>query len=201
MDRTGAAAFAELDVVVDVGAIVTLAIMFAVEVPRGGPYRFGTANDALGAAHHALLAPVVVALARELPPGPARDVLTPVALASCAVGAASSALLVARVLPFRASTALSLVAMAGQGAWVWAAGGHLRSRESSRALGELGRAIGAGTAVGAALAGLGALLPHGRARRLVLVTAGVPAAAAWLAWPVWLHLAARHLRREPSTSR
>lgn len=199
MDREGAAACAELDVVVDVGAIVTLAIMFAVEVPTDGPYRFGTANDALGAVHHALLAPVVVALARELPPGPARDVLTPVAVASCAVGAASSALLVAGVLPFRASTALSLVAMAGQGAWALAAGNRLRTQESSRALGELGRAIGAGTAAGAALAGVGALLPQGRARRALLVSGGVPAAAAWLAWPVWLHLAARHLRRTATT--
>lgn len=199
MDREGAAAFAELDVVVDVGAVVTLAIMFAVEVPKGGPYRFGTANDALGAVHHALLAPVVVAIARELPPGPARDVLTPVALASCALGAASSALLVVRVLPYQPSTVLSLVAMVGQGAWALAAGNRLRSEESSRALGELGRAIGAGTIAGAALAGVGALLPRGRARQALLVTAGVPAAAAWLAWPVWLHLAARHLRR-PSTA-
>lgn len=193
--RDVAATCAQVAVGVDVAGAVALGLMFALEVPTGGPYRFGTTNDVLGAVHNALLVPVVTAIADELPPGPVREVYTPVVLGSCAVGAASSALLVARALPFTPSTVLSVLAGAVQSTWLLATSRQLRSQAESRALGEVGRAIGVGTIAGGAVAGVGALLPHGNpARRALLVTGMVPGAAAWLAWPAWLHLAARYLR-------
>ncbi len=197
MRREVAATSAAVDVGVDVAAVATLGLMFAIEVPKGGPFIFGTTNDALGAVHNVLLAPVVAEISGELPPGPVRQVLAPLALASCAVGAASSALLVARVLPFRPSTALSIAAITVQSAWLLGVSGHLRSQPAGRGAGEVARAIGAGALAGGAVAAVGAVLPRdSRARRVLQVAGGAPAAAAWVAWPVWLHLAARYLRSE-----
>jgi prepilin signal peptidase PulO-like enzyme (type II secretory pathway) len=189
-----AATSAAVAVGVDVAAVATLGLMFAIEVPKGGPFIFGTANDALGAVHNVLLAPVVAQVSAELPPGPVRQVLVPVTLTSCAVGAASSALLVARVLPFPPSTALSIAAITVQSAWLLGVSGHLRARPMGRRAGDVARAIGIGTLAGGAVAAVGALLPRGsRARRVLLVAGGAPAAAAWVAWPAWFHLAARYL--------
>lgn len=196
-----AAVAADVAVPVDVAAIATLGLMFAIEVPKGGPYPFGTTNDVLGAVHNALLLPVVAELSAELPPGPVRQVLAPAALASCAVGSASSALLVARVLPFAPSTALSIAAITVQSAWLLAVSGHLRSQPAGRPAGDVARGIGAGALAGGAVAAIGALLPRGsHARRVLLVAGGVPGAVAWLAWPVWLHLAARYLRARPNVA-
>jgi len=200
--RDLAARAADVAVPVDVAAIATLGLMFAIEVPKVGPFIFGTTNDALGAVHNVLLAPVVAEISGELPPGQARQVLAPLALASCVVGAASSALLVARVLPFRPSTALSMAANGVQAAWLLGVSGHLRSRPTGRRAGDVARAIGIGTLAGGAVAAVGALLPReSSARRAVLVAGAVPGSVAWLAWPLWLHFAARYLHApDPRTT-
>ncbi len=198
MRRDLVATAADVGVAVDAAAAATLGLMYVIEVPRGGPYLFGTTNDMLGVVHNALLFPVVAEVSAELPPGPIRQVLAPVTLASCAVGSASSALLVARVLPFAPSSALSIAAITVQSAWLLAVSGHLRSQPTGRTAGDLARGIGVGALAGGAVAAIGALLPRGsRGRRVLLVAGGVPGAVAWLAWPVWLRLAARYLRAQP----
>lgn len=187
---------------VDGAAIVALGLMYAIEVPRGGPYVFGTTNDLLGVVGQVLVMPVMAEVAAELPERRARDTLLGAGLVGCAVGAASGALLVARVLPFAPSTVISLAAMEVQAAWMLVAGARLqRTRAFPGGLARLGRAIGGGMLVGGAIAGSGLLIPRDSRVRRAVVGAGVaPGAAAWLAWPIWLHLVGRHLTSTPRPS-
>jgi hypothetical protein len=174
---------------------VSLALMFGVETPRGGPYVFGATNDVLGVAFDVLAIPVFAELSADLPDGPVRRLLAPAVLAASGTAAASGALLVARVLPFAPSTAVSVAGMEVQAAWLLLAGRQLRDAGAPRDVGALGAAIGAGMLGGALVAGLGLLFPRTSAGRRVLFYAGAaPGALAWALWPLWFHRVARYLR-------
>jgi hypothetical protein len=203
VDRDGAARCARIASGTATGGLVTLAAMFAVEVPKGGPFIFGTTNDALGVASNVLFLPVFAHLGAELPAGPARDVLLPVTLGATVLGAASGALLVARVLPFAPSTVLSMAAAETQAVWMLVTHDRLlRLQGFPQRLGRLGRAIGAAMLSGSVVAGLGLALPRGStARRVAFIAGAVPGVAAWAAWPAWLQLAARHLEGPPAAAR
>ncbi|TRW43241.1 hypothetical protein FJ693_18375, partial [Georgenia yuyongxinii] len=141
---------------------LALGLMFAIEVPTDGPFHFGLTNDVLGAAFNLLVIPVYTELGSELPPGPTRDLLLPAAIGAGAVGAASGALLVARVLPFAPSSALSTAAIAVQAVWMFVSNDRLLRRpDFPRRLGRLGRAIGAAQLLGGAVVGAGLALPRG----------------------------------------
>jgi hypothetical protein len=149
----------------------------------------------LGVAFNLLVIPVYTELGSELPPGPARSFLLPAAVGAGAVGAASGTLLLARVLPFAPSSALSTAAIAVQAAWMLVSNDRLLRRpDFPRRLGRLGRAIGAAELLGGAVAGAGLALPRGSlGRRAAFVVGGLPGVAAWALWPAWFHLAARYL--------
>ena len=202
VDRAGAARCARVAGGTATGGLVTLAVMFAVEVPKGGPFVFGTTNDALGVVSNVLFLPVFAHLGSELPAGPTRDVLLPATLGATVLGAVSGALLVARVLPFAPSTVLSMAAAETQAMWMLVAHDRLlRLPGFPRRLGRLGRAIGAAMLSGSLVAGLGLALPSGSlARRVAFIAGAVPGAAAWAAWPAWLHLAARYLDGPPAAA-
>ena len=65
-DRTAARAAYAAAGLGAVGA-ATLGAMFAVEVPRNGPYVFGTINDATGALFNLAAVPVILQVHRRLP--------------------------------------------------------------------------------------------------------------------------------------
>lgn len=203
MDRAQAATCARVATGTTTAGWVTLAAMFAVEVPKGGPFIFGTTNDVLGVASNVLFLPVFAHLGSELPAGPTRDVLLPATLGATAVGALSGALLVARVLPFAPSTAISMAAAEAQALWMLVAHDRLLKLPGfPRPLGRLGRAIGAAMLSGGAVAAVGLAFPAGSAaRRMAFIAGALPGVAGWIAWPAWLHLAARYLDGAPASGR
>lgn len=174
---------------------VTLGAMYAVEVPRGGPYVFGTISDATGAAFNVLAIPVILQVHRRAPRAAWTGPVTWIAVSACAAGAASSALLVLRVLDFNTSTAVSVASISLQGAWFLAMNTRLRRVEDyPRSLSGLGRFIGGGMLVGLAMAAAGFSLEQPGWLRTALMAAGAAAAgSAWLAWPYWYYRAGQYL--------
>ncbi|MFD1504261.1 hypothetical protein FE374_04240 [Georgenia yuyongxinii] len=195
LSRRRAATCADAAAGVGTTSGLALGLMFAIEVPTDGPFVFGATNDVLGAAFNLLVIPVYAELGSELPPGRTRDVLLPAAIGAGAVGAASGTLLVARVLPFAPSTALSTAAIAVQAVWMLVSNDRLLRRpDFPRRLGRLGRVIGAAQLLGGAVVGAGLALPRGSlGRRAAFVVGGLPGVAAWALWPAWFYLAARYL--------
>jgi hypothetical protein len=175
--------------------VATLGVMFAVEVPRNGPYVFGTINDATGALFNLAAIPVILQVHRRLPRTVASEAGKWVVTASCAAGSASSFLLVARQLDFKSSTAISVAAMTVQAGWfllahraLLASGGYPQN------LARLGQAIGGSLLAALPVAGLTAVEQLPRWVRYGVGGAGVAAgAAAWVAWPYWYFLAGRQL--------
>lgn len=174
--------------------VVTLGAMFAVEVPRGGPFVFGTINDATGAVFNVLVMPVILQVHRQVPPAKWTGPVKWITVAACAAGAASSALLVFRVLDFQSSTAISVASITLQGAWFFLIHSRLRKVEEYPGnLSRLGRFIGAAMLVGLPVAGAGYALQGPEWLRMALMGAGVSAgAAAWVAWPYWYFRAGQH---------
>src|SRR4029453_442821 len=106
-----ASRFAYAAAAVGVAGVATLGAMYAVEVPRGGPYVFGTINDPTAAEFNVLVIPVILQIHRRVPPAPWTEPAKWIAVAACAAGAASSSLLVLRVLDFGPSTAISVASI------------------------------------------------------------------------------------------
>lgn len=175
--------------------VATLGAMYAVEVPRNGPYVFGTINDAVGGMFNLAVIPVIIQLHHRLPTSPRWKAGKAVVLSACAAGSASSFLLVARKLDLGPSTAVSIAAMTVQGAWLLVANRELlESSGYPLKLGKLGVAIGVGLLCALPVAGLAFAeqLPHWLRWGVggIGVTVG---AAAWVAWPYWYFLAGKHL--------
>ncbi len=123
-DRTTAALAYSAAAVGAVG-VATLAAMYAVEVPKGGPFVFGTINDATGAVFNLLAIPVILQIHKRIPATPWSEPLKWVTVAACAAGATSSTLLVLKVLEFGPSTAISVTAIVIQGLWFLVANNNL----------------------------------------------------------------------------
>ncbi|MGO4145918.1 hypothetical protein AB4Y77_12625 [Paenarthrobacter sp. YAF11_1] len=193
-DRS-AAVFAYSAAAVGVTGVVTLAAMYAVEVPRGGPFVFGTINDATGAVFNILVIPVILQVHKRLPKAPWTEPLKWITVAACAAGATSSALLVLKVLAFEPSTAVSVAAITTQAAWFLTANNKLRTVEGyPLGLARLGRFIGGALVIGLPVAGLGFLIPGPEWLRFAIMGAGVLAgASAWIAWPYWYFKAGKFL--------
>ncbi len=186
---------------VGVAGVLTLALMYAIEVPKGGPYVFGAINDITGGLYSLGTIPLLLQLGRTGAPSEGWRRLTQGAAVAGGVSAASSFLLVAKVLPFAPSTAISVLAMCVQA--VWLLGFGRRNRGSARfpsGVLTLARAIGTGTLVGLPIAGVGMLLPRKSVPRMVVLSVGIAVgAAAWVSVPAFWFAVARHLsgRRGP----
>lgn len=172
-----------------------LIIMF-VSLARGGSAApWGPINDLLGAAGNVLLATLVPRISRRAARTSRTRGFVQLTTVSCLVAAASGVLLVARVLPFEPSTAISMVAIALQAAWMaWLNTAWSRDPRMPRTIWRAGTTIGYGLVAGLALTGASFLFPWGSApAKAFLIPGGAIAGALWLAWPLWFVLLGRHL--------
>lgn len=165
-----------------------LVAFYALEVGRAPvlPVSLGTLNDLVGALGTALMIPVVLAF------GPRW--VRRLGLAATGVLTAAGPLLVFGVLPFAVQLPIVLAAFVVLAAWIL-----LTSRQSDAALPRsvtrLGVLCGGGVLAGAAVVGLGFVLPAMSWPQLVAFgIGGVPAVLAALAIPVWFLSLGRALR-------
>ena len=162
----------------------------------------GPANDIVGSLACALMVPVAVAVRPLLPEGRAVDVTQAAVLSALGVLTVNGPLLVLGVVPFEASSAVSIGAGMVLAGWLLAANRWMRRRGTlRRSLARLGELVGTTTLAAGASAGLAlALLPKGSTAQIVgLVLAGVPGIVAWLATPVWFLRLASPATAAPST--
>jgi hypothetical protein len=181
---------------VGVFGLATLGLMFAIEVPAGGPYRFGAANDLSGSVFAVLLVPVVVGLERRLPPARRSRELAFAAIAASAAAAVMPVLLVTGRLAFEVETPLVVLAFIVQSAWLYAAGRRMRGVAGfPPRLARLSEGVGASFVAGIAIAGVSLVLPSGSLPQLMIGGIGISlAVAGWLGWPVWFLALGRVLR-------
>lgn len=201
-DRT-AAKFAYASAGIGAVGVATLGAMFAIEVPKNGPYIFGTINDATGGVFQLIIIPVIVQVHRRVRRTPGSEAAKWLVIAASAAGSASSFLLVAKKLDFNVSTGISVGAMVVQASWfLLAHRALLKSGGYPRDLAKLGQFIGGALVVALPLAALTALEPAPAWIRWGIGGAGIAGGAtAWVAWPYWYFLAARHLSHVPGEVR
>ena len=141
-DRT-AAKFAYSAAGLGVVGVATLGAMFALEVPKNGPYVFGTINDATGGVFQLAVIPVLVQVHRRLRRTPGSEAAKWLVIAASGAGSASSFLLVAKKLDFTVSTGISMGAMVVQAGWfLLAHRALLKTGGYPRDLANLGQLIG-----------------------------------------------------------
>jgi hypothetical protein len=193
-DRT-AAKFAYAAAGLGVVGVATLGAMFAIEVPKNGPYVFGTINDATGGVFQLAIIPVIVQVHRRLRRTPGSEAAKWLVIAASGAGSASSFLLVAKKLDFTLSTGISVGAMVVQAGWfLLAHRALLKTGGYPRDLAKLGQFVGGALVVALPLAALTAAEQAPAWIRWGIGGTGVAAgAAAWVAWPYWYFLAARYL--------
>jgi hypothetical protein len=175
--------------------VATLGAMYAIEVPKDGPYVFGTINDVTGGAFNLVIIPVIVQIHRRLRHTPKSEAAMWLVIAASAAGSASSFLLVFRKLDFPTSTAVSIGAMAVQACWFLLANRSLLNSDGyPQDLAKLGQAVGGTLAAALPLAALAAVKQAPAWIRRGIGGAGIAAGAtAWVAWPYWYFRAARYL--------
>ena len=191
-----AARLADLGAVVGFGGLITLVLMFGIEVPRGGPFVFGTANDVLGAAFSAAFIPIAWRLARTLPRRPGLRAATSVAIGAAAGGTVLPLLLVAGAMPFAVQMPLVIACIEVQSLWLVIAGRAWRQQAGTERFGRLTQAIGVSFVAGSAVVGAGFALPDGPLRLAAWALGGAVGLVGYLGWPWWYRLAARQLPRD-----
>jgi len=178
-----------------------LAAMYAVEVPRGGPYRFGAVDDFTGGLFFAATIPVIVQVHRRLGDGPWSRAAETAVITGSVAAAVSGVLLAFHRIPFKPSTAVSIAGIAGQAAWAAVAHHKLLGTPGyPQGLARAGRAIGCGMLAGLPLVAAGFATPKPKALKWALWgVGGTLGAASYLAWPIWFGAWGRHLRRVTPT--
>ena len=200
-DRT-AAKFAYTAAGVGALSFATLGAMYAVEVPKNGPYVFGTINDATGAVFNVVIIPVILQVHRRLRRTRGSEAGKWLVVTACAAGSASSFLLVFKQLDFNTSTAISIGALVVQAAWfLQAHRALLKAGGYPRGLAKLGKFIGGALVVALPLAGLAVVEQAPLWIRWGVGGAGVAlGAAAWIGMSYWCFLAGRHLSHAPAAA-
>ncbi|HJW00119.1 MAG TPA: hypothetical protein VJ617_13605 [Arthrobacter sp.] len=195
-----AAKFAYAAAGLGVVGVATLGAMYAIEVPKNGPFVFGTINDATGGVFNLVIIPVVVQVHRRLRRTTGSDAGIWLVVAASAAGSASSFLLVFKKLDFTTSTGISVGAMAVQAAWFLLANrALLKAGGYPRDLGKLGQFIGGALVAALPIAGAAVVGRAPKWFRWGIGGAGIAVgAAAWVAWPYWYFLAAQHLSHSQS---
>lgn len=171
-----------------------LVAFYALEVGRApvGPVSLGTLNDLVGSAGTALMIPVALAF------GPRR--VRWLGLAAMGVLTVAGPLLVVGAVPFSVQMPIALAGFMALAAWMLLTSRHAGSGIPA-SVRRLGRLCGGGVLAGAAVVGLGFLLPWMSGPQLVVFAAGgVPAVLAVLAMPVWFLRLGRALRSVSRTS-
>lgn len=197
-----AAGFAYAAAGLGVVGVATLGAMYAVEVPRNGPYVFGTINDATGALFNLAAIPVILQVHRRLRRTRGTQTAKWLIVTACTAGSASSFLLVFRQLDFTVSTVISVGAMGAQAAWFLLANrALLKTGGYPQDLAKLGQFVGGALLAALPVAGLAALEQAPAWIRWGIGGAGMAVgAAAWAAWPYWYFLAGKHLSHDREAS-
>ncbi len=183
--------------VVGVVGLATLGLMFAIEVPSGGPFRFGAANDIGGSIFAALFIPLVIGLERLLPRTGWSRGLAGVTVAASVAGIILPLLLVAGALSFETQSPMVVAVFELQSLWLLLAGRRMRTVPPfAGRLARITQVVGASFICGTAIAGAGLALPSGSVPQLaVMGIGGAIAVVGWVGWPVWFLAAGRTLRR------
>ena len=176
-----------------------LIVMFVSLAGGGSAAPWGPINDLLGAAGNVLLAILVPRISRGAARTARERGFVRLITGTCLVAAASGVLLVAQVLPFEPSTAISIVAITLQMVWMaWLNRSWSRDPGMPRSIWRTGAAVAYGLIAGLALTGASFLFPSGSAAAKALLYPGVAiGGVVWLAWPLWFVLIGRHLRPAP----
>lgn len=174
-----------------------LIVMFVSLSQGGSAAPWGPINDALSAGGNVILAVLVPYLSRNAASTQGGRAFVRLVVAACLAAATAGLLLVAGVLPFEPSTAISMVAIVMQCAWmIWLNRAWLRDHRMPRRLARFGVAFGLGLLAGLALTGASLLLPWGSVAANVLLVPGlVLGAGMWIIWPLWFVMLGRHLSR------
>jgi hypothetical protein len=193
---------AEVGAGVGVVGLVSLGLMFAIEVPRGGPYRFGTINDLSGAAFNVLLIPVAIRIAREAPPDTRLRLATGAAVVAACAGTVLPILLVSGALPLQVQMPLVVACIEVQSLWLITLGRSLRAVAGREPLGTVSRVVGSRFIAGSALFGAGFAAPEGSPLRMAAwALGGIVGIAGYVGWPYWFHAVGRALRKPAATAR
>jgi hypothetical protein len=171
--------------------------MYAIEVPRNGPYLFGAINDFGGGLYFLTSIPVIWQVHRRLDDGPLSRTALWTVVGSSVAAAGSSFLLAFKVIPFAPSTAVTVGAILVQSVWVTVVNAKLLRRGGwPKRLARLGRGAGNAMLAGLPILSLGFLASHGSVLRYALFAIGGSlGGAAWISWPVWYLLVGRSLSR------
>ena len=155
----------------------------------------GSASDLLGSLATAFMIPVALFLGRHLPQRRAARFSQAAGLTAMVVLTVGGLLLVLGVLPFEVETPIAVAAVMVLCLWLllinrWL----LRSGGLAPRVARLGEFVGAAVLAGAAVVGLGLLLPWMSWAQLVVFGIGVVlGVAGWLGIPIWFVLLGRHL--------
>src|SRR5918997_3100198 len=173
--------------------LVTLGLMYAIEVPRNGPYRFGAINDFGSGLYFLSSIPVLWQIHRRLDDGPGSRAAIRAVLGSSVAAAGSSFLLAFHRIPFAPSTAVTVGTILVQSVWLTAVSTRLGRRGGwPKYLARLGQGAGVAMLAGLPILSLGYLAPSGSAfRKALFAVGGALSGAAWVSWPVWYLLVGR----------
>jgi len=182
--------------------LVSLGLMFAIEVPSGGPYRFGTINDLSGAAFNALLIPVAIRIARDVRDDTPVRLATGAAVTAACAGTVLPILLVSGAVPFEVQMPLVVACIEVQSLWLIVLGQAIRRVPGRERLGTVSQVTGASFIAGSALFGAGFAAPEGSPLRMAAwALGGLVGVAGYVGWPYWFHAVGRALRRRGAAAR
>lgn len=172
-----------------------LAAMFASLAAGGSAAPWGPINDGLSAVGNVVLAAAIPMLSRRAARRRWERVLVRSTVAVSLAAAVSGALLVAGLLAFEPSTAVSLVCIVVQIAWLWWLNRrYATDPEVPRPVHRFGTFVAATLLVAFALVGASFAFPWGSAAAYALLIPGVVGGGlAWLGWPAWYLLLGRYL--------
>lgn len=200
-DRT-AAKYAYAAAGLGVIGVATLGLMFAIEVPRNGPFIFGTMNDFTGGLFNLAVIPVILQVHRRLDPTLWTEVGKWTVVTACLAGSVSSFLLVFNQLDFATSTSISVTAIVIQGAWFFLAHRRLLGMSGyPKNLAKLGLFIGGAMLAAVPLSAVAFTEAAPEWLRWTVGAAGIAlGAAAWVAWPYWYFRAGKLLSHSGAKS-
>jgi hypothetical protein len=178
--------------------LVTLGLLYAVEVPRNGPYVFGAINDFGSGLYFLASIPVLRHISQQLEDDPISRAALGTVLGSSVVAAGSGFLLALHKIPFAPSTAVSVGAILVQSVWLSAVSARLARRVGwPKGLTRLGRGAGLAMLAGLPILSLGFAAPSGSGlRKALFAVGGTLSGTAGVSWPMWYLLVGRTLAAE-----
>ena len=174
-----------------------LLLMFISLSVGGSAAPWGPINDFLSGITNLMLAALMPVLSRNAARGRWERYGVGLVAGTSVVAAASSFMLVAGRLGFEQSTAVSMVAIVLQVAWMfWLNRRYFADPDVPGRVSRFGITFAAALLTAMAVFGASFALPPDTLARTVLQwVAGSGGGVAWLSWPLWFILLGRHLTR------